>query len=213
MGGRLFWKVWSSLAMLTRQMVQGEYAILPLLQQLLVVRCIRSGKFGRLSRHFNDLLQLVFGVVTSMAPKTGVFLRNPVPRRMKLCHSGCSSVESYGNRVRCHSGHHQRQYCWHEFRSLAYQRCRSTKCKEERQTCNPLLLASIPGRQIAKVQGAGFRCQHVLPDLSSLEFVERITAHAPTHDYTTTSRQQFVDCPRRALQGTTPIQTRLPAML
>jgi hypothetical protein len=28
-----------------------------------------------------------------------------------------------------------------------------------------------------------------------LEFVEHLTAHAPTHDYTTTSRQQFVDCP------------------
>src|SRR5271157_2229689 len=103
MGGQLFWKVWSSLAMLTCQMVQGKYAILPLLQQLLVVRCIRSGKFGRLSRHFNDLLQLVFGVVVaSMAPKTRILLRNPIPCGMKLCHSGCFSVESYSNRIRCH---------------------------------------------------------------------------------------------------------------
>ena len=166
--------------MLTRQMVQGKYALLPLLQQLLVVRCIRSGKFGRLLRHFKDLLQLVFGVVvTSMAPKTVVLLRNPIPRRMEFCHSGCFSVESDGNRIGCHPSHHQRQYCRHKLRSLAYQGCRSTRCQEERQARNPLFLAGITGCQIAKVQGAGFRCQHVFPDLSSLEFVEHFDRPCP----------------------------------
>jgi large subunit ribosomal protein L35 len=55
-----------------------------------------------------------------------------------------------------------------------------------------LFVARITGCQIAKVQGARFRRQHVFPDLGSLEFIEHLTTHAPIHDYTATSRQQFV---------------------